>query len=140
MDEEEKFAKGLFYLTGMFYHDQILQSYRMIFIGIQAVLFGFAYGLKEWSDGTGLEGVAAVGLAFCVLWIIITFRRGMYVWVWRDRLLATMDGTEAGDFLRKWEKGMGARGTLIRLITRYIFVFFLPSAIMVVWAVLLAIW
>ncbi len=139
MDENGKFMKGTFYLTGMYYHDMVLQSYRMIFIGLEAVLFGFAYALLQFNEGRWVEWIAAIGILFCVLWMLICWRRGMYVWDWRERLLTEMQGTEADDFLRKWERGEGGWKTLhfMRPVTRCMFNFVLPPVVVAIWIGLL---
>lgn len=139
----KKVTRGTFYLMGMAHHDSVLQSYRMIFIGLEAILFGFALALMELDTGIWAQWIVAVAGIICgVSWILVCGHRGKLVWRWRAKLLTTVRGIEEGRFLKRiWKietkNGKMTKMTDVHFIARILFNWVLPIILIVGWGALI---
>ena len=124
-----------FYLAGMAHDDSMLQSYRSIFIGIEAILFGFALALWQLDIATVAYWLALPGTVGCVLWTLVCEHRGSEVWAWRDQLLSLTSGTDAGQFLETQWKGTGGLASLgfMHRVARIVFNWLFPMILFLGW-------
>jgi len=67
------------YLQVIISQDGLLQSYRALFLGIEAAFFAFAFFISK--NGNVLTAVFAafLGIIFCFLWIIVTSHRAWII-------------------------------------------------------------
>ncbi|MBE9593197.1 MAG: hypothetical protein IMF19_06925, partial [Proteobacteria bacterium] len=75
-----------FYLQCISAEDSLLQSYRMLFIAIEAVLFGWAYVLSPTKNIGGLPITACAGIAFCLVWMAVCIHRACIIDRLKDEL------------------------------------------------------
>lgn len=99
--ESKQIDEAAFCLNWMAYDDQILQSYRMIFIALEAILFGFALAVTELKIDNIFPYVFSFGVAFTILWIIICTHRGKLVNASKKRLQSILSGSELGGY---WDR------------------------------------
>ena len=135
----KKIEKANFYLTGMFYDDSLLQSYRLIFMALEAILFGFALALFK-GHTIIVSCVAVVGIFCGILWICTCHHRGREVWAWRDKALSALANTEIGQFLAERWKGANRRGenmTFMHGLTRIVLNYLFPAIVIVIWILIL---
>lgn len=143
MKRQERFEEANFYLTGMGQSDSLLQSYRMIFGGLEAILFAFALAFLRTDRVNGINwiaiGIAIVGILCAVLWIGICRHRGTEVSVWRDKVINVVNGTDAGQFLKeRWQGKHPIREmAFMHLSTRIILNYVLPALLILVWGYVL---
>ena len=82
------------FLRAMSMENSLLQSYRALFLGLEAALIAAGFALIRFPDGKGILGVGIAGLVVGVIWIIVCHAKGRDVDKWRGRLL---DETKEGD-------------------------------------------
>lgn len=123
-------GKAQFYLQGMSMENATLQSYRMIFGAIEAILFLVWFQLP-----LGNPLIVIIGIVFCIAWVLVCLRRGEEVTAWRNEVIKATRRTEAGRFIqerfgpkskfkRLWQRVAGARVWLSLV---------LPLGLIVVW-------
>jgi hypothetical protein len=88
------------YLQCISSQDSLLQNYRMLFIGIEAVFFGLAYVLYQ----TGAQGLlkfsAIVGIILCCVWVFVCTHRGCMVDRLKEELKQLCEGNDRN--LKGW--------------------------------------
>ncbi len=89
-----------FYLHCISAEDSLLQSYRMLFIAIEAVLFGLAYVLYQTGNIGGLPIPAWTGIAFCLVWMAVCIHRACIIDRLKDELKQLLKGNNTN--LKGW--------------------------------------
>ena len=89
-----------FYLQCISAEDSLLQSYRMLFIAIEAVLFGWAYVLSPTKNIGGLPITACAGIAFCLVWMAVCIHRACIIDRLKDELKQLLKGNSTD--LKGW--------------------------------------
>lgn len=89
-----------FYLQCISAEDSLLQSYRMLFIAIEAVLFGWAYVLSQTGNIGELPIPACAGIAFCFVWMAVCIHRACIIDRLKDELKQLLTGNSTG--LKGW--------------------------------------
>jgi hypothetical protein len=80
------------YHQGYSTETQLLQTYRMICLAFQAILFAGAFALHLVYEEKGMmqvvlmTGVTAVGLLFLFMWIFVCTKRSIRAEKWRDEI------------------------------------------------------
>lgn len=85
-----------FYLQCISAEDSLLQSYRMLFIAIEAVLFGWAYVLSQTGNIGELPIPACAGIAFCFVWMAVCIHRACIIDRLKDELKQLLTGNSKG--------------------------------------------
>jgi len=126
----------LFYLTGMFQENSLLQSYRIILGAVEAILFAFLLALNELQVGIpwSVRLTAIAGILWSVFWVAICHHRGNEVGTWRDQLVRAATGTDIGAFLDKIKMWKGGN-----LRTRVLLNYVMPGLLMVAWAYIIVV-
>jgi len=132
--------KAQFYLQGMSMENSLLQSYRMIFGAIEAVLFAAWFGVP-WNETIELGKllVAIFGILACVGWIIVCRDRGAEVSAWRDKVKEAVKGTEAENFIQqRFQPEPGAKFFWQVMSARIWLSLILPGILIILWSILLS--
>lgn len=119
----------LYYQGGIAGHNFLLQSYRMLFLMVEAMIFAGALGLIQIYEGDGLPWyfwpVFFIGLCGIILWI----------WLCEDR--ESRMTAFGGKFKREIEKGIPGYKVKERTFTyrlaRYSFNFGVPLLLLAAW-------
>ena len=140
------------YLQCISSEDSLLQSYRVLFIAIEAIIFGLAYVLYQTGNIKSLGIPAWTGIAFCAIWMIVCIHRACIIDRLKDELEQLLKGNckdlkgwfnlaygEAGiteckklkNLIRTF--GMPAE----RCIPRITFNFVAPAVIIILWSLVL---
>lgn len=126
--------KAQFYLQGMSMENSLLQSYRMIFGAIEAILF-FVWlqpSLITWFQPPSRSPlVAGLGITFCIAWVLVCLHRGRQVTAWKRKVVEVTRRTEVGRFVHE---RLG-RSVLFVLQARF-WLSLLPLGLMVLWVYL----
>lgn len=115
----------------MFMENSLLQSYRALFIAIEAALFAVAFGLIKLfvNKGGELVGLGLGGLVIGIMWIIVCHAKGKEVDGWRDQLTTAARQARVGCF-SYLESGFGLRAGRV---ARYWFNWIMPILIIGIW-------
>jgi len=104
--EDEKKSIIQFYLQSISSQDSLLQSYRALFLGIEAVLFGLAYVLYQSRNEALIWLPAMIGIIFSFLWIFVCSHRGCMIDQLKKELKKLTNG-QTGDLKRWFELSYG---------------------------------
>ena len=79
------------YHQGYSTETQLLQTYRMIFLALQAILFAGAFALpRVYEMGMMhvvlMTGITLIGLLFLIMWIFVCKKRSSRAEKWRDEI------------------------------------------------------
>ena len=125
------------FLRAMSMENSLLQSYRALFLALEAALIAAGFALIRLSEGKSIVGVGIAGLVIgiaglviSVMWIIVCHAKGNDVDKWRDRLLeVTKEGDLLGHFFYM-KSGFSLAGGRV---ARYWFNLIMPILIIVLW-------
>ena len=106
----------------------LLQSYRMLFMMVEAALLALGYVLLAFG-GVWIWLAAGCGWAVAIIWGIICHYKGKDVDEWRDRIvnLQSVVGNDWFEYLKPGVKFPGGR------IARYIFNYIIPGLLFLLW-------
>ena len=123
--------KVCIFLDAMSMENSLLQSYRMLFIAIETILFGAAFASIELlEEKVVLWIIGGFGLVVGFMWIIVCHAKGRDVDKWRNRLLTeTQRGNLKGCF-SYMESRLGLAGGKV---ARYWFNWIMPFLIIGLW-------
>lgn len=117
------------FLQAMSMENSLLQSYRALFIAIEAALIAMAFGLSTLFDNKWIELVGLGGLVIGIMWIIVCHAKGKEVDGWRDQLTTAARQARVGCF-SYLESGFGlGAGRVARCWFNWI----MPILIMWIW-------
>lgn len=135
MEQFDKIKEAEFCATQMGNSDSLLQNYRGIFISLEAILFGFAVALQQIAKYPSIINYLIIAGIICgILWIFVCYHRGKEVWMWRDRLIITLKGTDLGEFTEELWKGKGNFSwAIVHRIARYTLNYALPFFLIICW-------
>lgn len=137
--QEKKADSGLvnevqLYLQSISAQDSLLQSYRILFIAMETILFALAFALHRNQNGLLLLPIIC-GLVFGVLWVIICNHRGWMI----DKLKAETEQLVKCTNLESWFKlAYKARGE--KWVPRFAFNMLSPALAIGLWIWLWVIW
>ena len=116
-------------LRAMSMENSLLQSYRALFIGIEAVLLASAFALTKAEDNVGniLTWLAVAGLVIGVFWIVVCESKAKDVDRWMKYLTK---GAKEMRFFSYMRKGCSLQGGRL---ARYWFNLVMPVSIMALW-------
>lgn len=77
------------YLQCISSEDSLLQSYRILFIAIETIIFGLAYVLYKTGN---IKTLAWTGIAFCAIWMIVCIHRACIVDRLKDEIEQLLKG------------------------------------------------
>jgi len=114
--------------------DSLLQSYRILFIAMETILFALAFALYD--NQKGLLWLPIIcGLFFGVLWLIICNHRGCMI----DKLKAETEQLVKCTNLERWFKlAYKARGE--KCVPRVTFNMLSPALAISLWICLWVVW
>lgn len=122
------------YLDAMSMENSLLQSYRMLFIALETVLFAAVFALLQLQlqlpEGIGVLVIGVVGLVVGVMWIIVCHAKGRDVDKWRTRLLEETSQGDLQGYFSYMESGLDLAGGKL---ARYWFNWIMPILIMGLW-------
>ena len=123
-------GKAQFYLQGMSMENSLLQSYRMIFGAIEAILF-----LVWFQPPLRSPLVIVFGIIFCIAWVLVCLRRGEEVAAWRNKVIEVTRRTEAGRFIQeRFEPKSKFKGLWQRVAEARVWLsLVLPLGLIVLW-------
>ena len=129
--------KAQFYLQGMSMENSLLQSYRMIFGAMEAILFVTWFELPVSQLGKLLIFIS--GLLVCIAWIAVCRNRGTEVTAWREQVKKAVEGTEAETFIKeRFGPQLKAKYFWQVMSARLWFNVLLPSLLIIVWSFLIS--
>ena len=127
------------YHQGYSTETQLLQTYRMIFLALQAILFAGAFAFSQFSQVyemgkmyvVVITGVSGIGIFFLFMWIIMCEERSDRAEEWRNEItnLTTTGKSPEAKF-----KGLCKRGRSLNTI-RFCFNFLMPLILIVAWVI-----
>lgn len=124
------------YHQGYSTETQLLQTYRMIFLALQAILFAVAFALMQGYEMSKMyvflmTGVTVSGLWFLFMWIIMCKERSCRAEKWRDEItkLTTTENSPEAKFQVLCKKDWQLR------LMRISFNFLMPAVLIVGWLV-----
>jgi hypothetical protein len=109
--------------------NSLLQSYRVLFMMVEAALLALGFMLLELYEGAWIWAPASSGFIVAVLWGIICHYKGKDVDEWRDRIinLKSAVGNDWFEYLKPGVKFPGGR------IARWIFNYIIPGLVFLLW-------
>jgi len=112
--------------------NSLLQSYRTLFMMVEAVLLALGFVLLQVYEGAGILFPAIIGWIVALIWVIICEAKGKDVDRWMKRIvsLQSATGTDWFEHLKPGVKFSGGR------IARYLFNYVIPLVIVVLWVVM----
>ncbi len=81
-------------LRALAMENSLLQSYRALFIGIEAALLASAFALSRLDTAEKVWMVGVAGLALCASWIVVCRAKGKDVDEWMKYLTKEAEGKE----------------------------------------------
>lgn len=81
------------YLQCVSSEDSLLQSYRVLFLAIEAIIFGLAYVSYQTGNIKSLGIPASIGIAFCLIWMIVCIHRACIIDRLKDELQQLLKGS-----------------------------------------------
>jgi len=116
-------------LRTMAMENSLLQSYRALFIGIEAALLASAFALSrlDMAMAEKVWMVGAAGLAFCAFWIIVCAAKGKDVDKWMKYLTEEAKEKEFFSYMKAGLTFQGGR------FARHWFNEAMPSLIIALW-------
>lgn len=119
------------FLRAMSMENSLLQSYRALFLALEAALIAAGFALIRFSAEKGTMAVGIGGIIIGLMWIAVCHAKGNDVDRWRDRLL---DVTKKGDlegcfsYMKSGFSFAGGR------VARYWFNSIMPALIIAAWS------
>ena len=109
--------------------NSLLQSYRTLFMMVEAALLALGFVLLEVYEGTGILFLAVISWLVILIWVIICEAKGKDVDRWMNRIvsLQSVTGTDWFEYLKPGVKFSGGR------LARYLFNYAIPLVIIVLW-------
>ena len=127
-----------FYLQGMSMENSLLQSYRMIFGAMEAILFAAWFG-PTWNPIIGLSGsgIVVFGVVVCIGWIVTCVSRGAEVTAWRKKITKVTEGTRAEGFIKERFEPKSRNKFFWRVMSARVWLsLFLPLLLIALWSIL----
>ena len=121
-------------LQGLTMENSLLQSYRLLFMAIEAALFALGFVLLQIYQGKGLWWIAIFGWLVAILWGIMCYFKAKDIDRWRNRLLKVVGKvglSEWFEYLKPGFKFAGGR------IIRWVFNYLMPLLVIGLWVFLL---
>lgn len=112
--------------------NSLLQSYRTLFMMVEAILLALGFVLLQAYGGAGILVPAIIGWIVAVIWVIMCEAKGKDVDRWMERIISLqpVTGTAWFEYLKPGVKLPGGR------IARYLFNYAIPLVIVVLWVVM----
>ena len=109
--------------------NSLLQSYRMLFMMLEATLLASGFVLLEVFEGSWIIVPAIAGWIVAPIWSIACHAKGRDVDKWMKHIegLRSILGRDWFDYLKSGAKLTGGR------VARYLFNFVMPLLIVVLW-------
>jgi hypothetical protein len=129
---------GIF-LRAMFMENTLLQSYRALFLAVEATLIAAAFALIQLRRDEGILAIwivmlGIVGLIIGIMWVIVCTAKGKDVDRWRDLLLQTTKAGNLKNCFSYMKSGFSLAGGRV---ARYWFNWIMPILIIILWIALL---
>ena len=125
------------FLRAMSMENSLLQSYRALFLALEAALIAAGFALIRLSEGKSIVGVGIAGLVIgiaglviSVMWIIVCHAKGNDVDKWRDRLLEVTKEGDIQGYFSYVKSGFSLAGGRV---ARYWFNWIMPVLIILLW-------
>ncbi len=118
------------FLRAMSMENSLLQSYRALFLALEAALIAAAFALIRLYEEKGILGVGIAGLVIGVMWIIVCHAKGNDVDKWRDCLLEVTKEGDLQGYFSYMESGFSLAGGRV---ARYWFNWIMPILIIALW-------
>ncbi len=108
--------------------NSLLQSYRMLFLMLEAALLALGFVVFQ-IGGAWILVPAVIGWIVALIWVIICEAKGKDVDRWMNRIvsLQSVTGTDWFEYLKPGVKFSGGR------LARYLFNYAIPLVIIVLW-------
>ena len=112
--------------------NSLLQSYRTLFMMVEAALLALGFVLLQVYEGAGILFPAIIGWIVAIIWVIICEAKGKDVDTWMKRIISLQPatGTDWFEYLKPGVKFPGGR------IARYLFNYGIPLVIVVLWVIM----
>jgi len=118
------------FLKVMSMENSLLQSYRTLFLALEAALIAAGFALIQLFGEKGMVWVGIAGLAVGVIWIVVCHAKGKDVDEWRGRLLQATQKGDLQGYFSYMESGFRLAGGRI---ARYWFNWIMPILIIGLW-------
>ena len=118
------------FLRAMSMENSLLQSYRALFLALEAALIAAAFTLIQLFEEKGIVGVGIAGLVIGVMWIIVCHAKGNDVDKWRNRLLEVTKEGDIQGYFSYMKSGFSLAGGRF---VRYWFNWIMPILIILLW-------
>jgi len=115
------------YISAMSMENSLLQSYRTLFLAIEAALFAANFALNQFSAEKFITGIEIAGLIIGFMWIIVCHAKGKDVDKWKTLLL---EETEKEDCFSYMESRFSLAGGKV---ARYWFNWIMPVLVILLW-------
>jgi len=127
----ELISKMSLYLQCISAQDTLLQSYRMLFIGTETILFALAFSFLQRPQKDFIV-LSVFGFSVCVFWIIVTNLRGRII----DKLKKkTKILAEESGLLDLFKLAYGSKGE--KFLPRLTFNIILPLSAIGLWVLII---
>lgn len=118
------------FLRAMSMENSLLQSYRALFLALEAALIAAGFALIGFSEEKSIVGVGIAGLVIGVMWIIVCHAKGNDVDQWRDSLLEMTKEGDLQGYFSYMKSGLSLVGGRV---ARYWFNWIMPILVIVLW-------
>lgn len=118
------------FLTAMSMENSLLQSYRMLFLGLEAALIAARFALIRSDEGGDTLGIGVAGLVVGIIWVIVCHAKGNDVNRWRKHLLDETGGGDLKGYFSYMKSGFSLAGGEV---ARCWFNWIMPILIIALW-------
>jgi len=121
-------------LQGLTMENSLLQSYRVLFMAIEAALFALGFVLLQIYQSKGLWWIAILGWLVAILWGIMCYFKSKDIDRWRNRLLKVAGKVGLSEWFEYLKPGFKFAGGQI---IRWVFNYLMPLLVIGLWVFLL---
>jgi len=118
------------FLRAMSMENSLLQSYRALFLALEAALIAAAFALIRLYEEKCILGVGIARSVIGGMWIIVCHAKGNDVDKWRDCLLEVTKEGDLQGYFSYMESGFSLAGGRV---ARYWFNWIMPILIIALW-------
>ncbi len=119
--------------------NSLLQSYRMLFMMVEAALLALGFMLLDLNDGAWIWAPATIGFIVAIIWGVICHYKAKDVDHWRDWITnpKSVVGNNCFDYLKpevpkSWFKSLKIQFKGGR-VARWIFNYIMPGLVFLLW-------